>query len=198
MDEPSPNFESPVAEPRSSSQSEHLPPEPDDASPSPAEAENRTCFVIGPIGNKFAAHGSDERAAYEESLEVWEEVVLPACNSYSLDPIRSDGLARPGEITEQIFRRLRDDDVVIADLTGANPNVMYELGLRHSHYYASLLIRHGESVKVVQARLGHASASETLDTYSHLWPDSEDRTRSAVDSVFSVGFSLDSEAQNAR
>jgi integrase len=51
------------------------------------------------------------------------------------------------------------------------------------HYYASLLIRHGESVKVVQARLGHASASETLDTYSHLWPDSEDRTRQAVDSV---------------
>ena len=51
------------------------------------------------------------------------------------------------------------------------------------HYYASLLIRHGESVKVVQARLGHASAKETLDTYSHLWPDSEDLTRSAVDCV---------------
>jgi integrase len=54
------------------------------------------------------------------------------------------------------------------------------------HYYASLLIRHGESVKVVQARLGHASASETLDTYSHLWPDSDDRTRTAVDSVLSA------------
>jgi integrase len=51
------------------------------------------------------------------------------------------------------------------------------------HYYASLLIRHGESVKTVQARLGHASATETLDTYSHLWPDSEDRTRDAVDAV---------------
>ena len=51
------------------------------------------------------------------------------------------------------------------------------------HYYTSLLIRHGESVKVVQARLGHATAAETLDTYSHLWPDSEDRTRDAVDSV---------------
>ena len=51
------------------------------------------------------------------------------------------------------------------------------------HYYASLLIRHGESVKTVQARLGHASASETLDTYSHLWPDSDDRTREAVDDV---------------
>ncbi|PWW24886.1 site-specific recombinase XerD [Geodermatophilus normandii] len=54
-------------------------------------------------------------------------------------------------------------------------------GLRH--FYASLLIRHGESVKTVQARLGHASASETLDTYSHLWPDSDDRTRAAVDAV---------------
>lgn len=42
------------------------------------------------------------------------------------------------------------------------------------------MIRHGESVKVVQERLGHATAAETLDTYSHLWPDSEDRTRSAV------------------
>jgi integrase len=51
------------------------------------------------------------------------------------------------------------------------------------HYYASLLIRHGESVKVVQARLGHASAAETLDTYSHLWPDSEDRTRRAIETV---------------
>jgi integrase len=52
------------------------------------------------------------------------------------------------------------------------------------HYYASLLIRHGESVKVVQARLGHASAKETLDTYSHLWSDSEDLTRTAIDAAF--------------
>jgi integrase len=54
------------------------------------------------------------------------------------------------------------------------------------HFYASLLIRHGESVKVVQARLGHASASETLDTYSHLWPDNEERTRAAVDGVLGL------------
>ena len=54
------------------------------------------------------------------------------------------------------------------------------------HHYASLLIRHGESVKTVQARLGHATAAETLDTYSHLWPDSEDLTRDAVDSVLGL------------
>ena len=38
-------------------------------------------------------------------------------------------------------------------------------------------------MKTVQARLGHASAAETLDTYSHLWPDSDDRTREAVDTA---------------
>jgi integrase len=51
------------------------------------------------------------------------------------------------------------------------------------HFYASLLIRHGESVKTVQARLGHASAVETLNTYGHLWPDADDRTRDAVAEV---------------
>lgn len=35
----------------------------------------------------------------------------------------------------------------------------------------------------MQCRFGHASAAETLDTYSHLWPDSDDRTREAVDAV---------------
>jgi integrase len=52
------------------------------------------------------------------------------------------------------------------------------------HFYASLLIRSGCSVKVVQTRLGHKNASETLDTYGHLWADDEDRTRAAVDSAF--------------
>jgi integrase len=49
------------------------------------------------------------------------------------------------------------------------------------HFYASLLIRYGESAMTVQARLGHASPSETLETYAHLWHDSNDRTRFAVD-----------------
>ncbi|MCY7343972.1 MAG: tyrosine-type recombinase/integrase [Pseudonocardia sp.] len=54
------------------------------------------------------------------------------------------------------------------------------------HYYASLLIRHGESVKTVQRRLGHATPAETLDTYAYLWPGlrrthpRSDRLRPAV------------------
>ena len=51
------------------------------------------------------------------------------------------------------------------------------------HFYASMLIQHGCSVKAVQKRLGHQSAIETLDTYGHLWPDSDDETRDAVESI---------------
>lgn len=52
------------------------------------------------------------------------------------------------------------------------------------HYFASVLIASGADVKVVQARLRHASAKTTLDTYGHLWPDSDDSTRAAIESVF--------------
>jgi integrase len=66
------------------------------------------------------------------------------------------------------------------------------------HFYASALIHHGESVKVVQSRLGHATAAETLDTYSHLWPDSEDKTRAAVDAVLGgVGLSWGAAAKTS-
>ncbi len=51
------------------------------------------------------------------------------------------------------------------------------------HFYASTLIRSGASVKVIQTRLGHASAKTTLDVYGHLFPDEEDRTRTAVDAA---------------
>lgn len=52
------------------------------------------------------------------------------------------------------------------------------------HHCASLLISAGCSVKAVQKFLGHKSASETLDTYGHLWPGDEDRIRAAIDSGF--------------
>lgn len=51
------------------------------------------------------------------------------------------------------------------------------------HFFASGLIAAGQSVKVVQERLGHASATETLNTYAHLWPADEDATREAIDGL---------------
>jgi Phage integrase family len=54
------------------------------------------------------------------------------------------------------------------------------------HYLASLLIASGADVKVVQARLRHASAKTTLDTYGHLWPDADESTRAAVGAVLAA------------
>ena len=57
--------------------------------------------------------------------------------------------------------------------------------LRHTH--ASALILSGVNVKTVQLRLGHSSAMMTLDTYSHLWPDSDDEATRAIEGFVSFG-----------
>jgi integrase len=51
------------------------------------------------------------------------------------------------------------------------------------HFYASGLIAAGCDVVTVQRALGHASATVTLNTYAHLWPTAEDRTRAAAASM---------------
>ncbi|MYS23601.1 hypothetical protein GA0115240_15425 [Streptomyces sp. DvalAA-14] len=97
----------------------------------PEEAPMTTCFVIAPIGNEHAPDRSAELLAFEENLEIYEKVILPACAKHGIVPVRADGIADSGEITEQICRHLLQDDIVIADLTGGNANVTYELGIRH-------------------------------------------------------------------
>lgn len=82
-------------------------------------------------------------------------------------------------LTRQRFGHLWRPAAAAAKLTTETGTGLHAL----RHYYASLLIRYGESVKTVQGRLGHKSATETLDTYGHMWADSDDRTREAVDSV---------------
>ncbi|WP_164842393.1 tyrosine-type recombinase/integrase [Actinoplanes solisilvae] len=77
-----------------------------------------------------------------------------------------------GEFNERIWGPARES----AGLPGAG---MHDL----RHFFASLLIRAGLSPKVVAKLLGHANAAMTLNVYSHLWPDDEDRSREAVDAV---------------
>lgn len=90
------------------------------------------CFVIGPIGDRLAPLGSPQRDTYENALQVYEHVISAACGQVGLTPLRADHIAAAGEITEQVFRHLYEDEIVIADVTDGNPNVMYELGLRHT------------------------------------------------------------------
>lgn len=64
-----------------------------------------------------------------------------------------------------------------AEVTGVK---MHDL----RHFFASGLIADGCDVVTVQRALGHARATTTLNTYSHLWPTAEDRTRKAAQALF--------------
>lgn len=110
-------------------------------------------------------------------------VVVTALNDHlARHDVADDGLpfTLDGKgITRQRFGHLWRPAAKAAGLTAGTGTGMHAL----RHYYASLLIRYCESVKTVQGRLGHKSATETLDTYGHMWADSDDRTRDAVDSI---------------
>ncbi|MEF3117862.1 hypothetical protein [Streptomyces chrestomyceticus] len=100
---------------------------------SPGQDSNQglTCFVIGPIGDSYSANGTAEREAYEHHLRIFEQMIAPACQKYDIAAVRSDGIPHAGDINEQICRHVIQSDLVIANVSGGNPNVMYELGLRH-------------------------------------------------------------------
>ncbi|WP_202805938.1 site-specific integrase [Actinopolymorpha alba] len=51
------------------------------------------------------------------------------------------------------------------------------------HYFATLLIHNGASVKTVQLALGHSTPTITLNTYVGEWPEAEERTRALVDAA---------------
>jgi len=59
-------------------------------------------------------------------------VIGPACDECGYKADRADELAEPGIITSQIVDRLVESDLVVADLTAHNPNVFYELAIRHA------------------------------------------------------------------
>lgn len=88
--------------------------------------------MIGPIGDRDGPAGSEGRRIYEQALIRFEEVVRSACEAHGIQTQRADTIAAAGEITDQILRHLFTAEMVIADLTDQNPNVMYELGLRHA------------------------------------------------------------------
>lgn len=55
------------------------------------------------------------------------------------------------------------------------------------HFAVSSMIRHGATILEVRDFAGHSDARTTLSVYGHLWPDSEDRTRSALDAALDFG-----------
>lgn len=84
----------------------------------------KECFVISPIGDA----GSETR---ERSDLILDHIITPAVRPFGYTPVRADNIDHPGLITSQVIQYVLDAPLVIADLTGQNPNVFYELAIRH-------------------------------------------------------------------
>ncbi len=99
-----------------------------------------TCFVIAPIGEAE----SDTR---KRSDQILKHVISPATEECGYKAIRADQISEPGMITSQVIQHIVDDPLVIADLTERNPNVFYELAIRHAIRKPLVqLIKKGEQI----------------------------------------------------
>jgi Flp pilus assembly protein TadD len=90
------------------------------------------CFVIMPFGKrKIGDREYDFDAIYTNVFEIAISMVsLPS--GKRLRPKRADSPNTPGMITQEMFRDILYSRIVLADITGLNPNVFYELGVRHT------------------------------------------------------------------
>ena len=96
----------------------------------------KECFVIMPFSTS-ATHSEDEWT------EIFEKLFKPAWNEFGIDCYR---IKVPiGSITKGIIEELYGASMVFADLTDSNPNVMYELGVRHTFRKPSVMVKEHSS-----------------------------------------------------
>lgn len=93
------------------------------------------CFVLMPFGKKPAVSG-----ILVDFDAVYQELIAPAIRGAGLEPLRADEEMAGGIIHKPMFERLILCEYAIADLTTANANVFYELGLRHAVRPSSTLL----------------------------------------------------------
>ena len=87
-----------------------------------------TVFVVMPYGVK-----PDPATLLAIDFDdVWETAFRPAAERAGIEPIRADEERLGGFVHLAMFERLLLSEIVLADLTLASPNVMYELGIRHA------------------------------------------------------------------
>lgn len=79
---------------------------------------SRNCFVVMPFAPAFTP--------------LWTDVIRPAIASAGHTVVRADDLFRSGTIISSVCDLIRAADYVVADLTGRNANVFYELGYAHA------------------------------------------------------------------
>ena len=91
-------------------------------------AEMDKCFVVMPFGVKPRNDGTDRTYNFDK---VYRVIIQRAISNVSMQPLRADETEGSRIVHSDMFKDLRDRPVVLVDLSLLNPNVLYELGIRH-------------------------------------------------------------------
>lgn len=83
----------------------------------------KKCFVVCPIGEE----GSETRLNADK---LFKYIIKPVCEVCEFNPVRVDQQNDANSITQTIIEALDNSELVIADISGHNPNVFYEMGYR--------------------------------------------------------------------
>lgn len=114
-------------------------------------------FIAMPFGAKA---GPDGQAI--DFNRVLDELLRPALEAAGCEVFRADEEMRAGDIRVDMFQELLVADLVVADLTLANANVWYELGVRHALRARGVVLVYG-----ADAKWGHdADSAKAFDTYT--------------------------------
>lgn len=105
------------------------------------EKEDKTCFVIMPISD---AEGYDAG----HFRRVYEHIIKPACRDAGFEPLRADDINTTNHIIIDILKRIIEADMAICDLSGRNPNVLYELGIRQAFNRPVTLIKDEKTSRI--------------------------------------------------
>lgn len=104
---------------------------------------NPICFVVMPFGVK-----EDGSGGVINFDAVYQGLIKPAIEKAELSPLRADEERQGGIMHKPMFERLLLADYAVVDLTTANPNVLYELGIRHAKRPWSTLLLRREGVRL--------------------------------------------------
>ena len=83
----------------------------------------KTCFVVSPIGETDSEIRSN-------ADKLFKYIISPVCESWGFEPVRVDQINDSDSITQTIIDKLLSSELVIADISGHNPNVFFEMGYR--------------------------------------------------------------------
>jgi tetratricopeptide (TPR) repeat protein len=108
-------------------------------------AETDKCFVVMPFGVKPKNDGTNGTYNFDK---VYRVIIQRAISNVNMKPLRADETEGNRIVHADMFKDLRDRPVVLADLSLLNPNVMYELGIRHvMSSTGTVLMANEETVK---------------------------------------------------